>query len=79
MLTRQELLQKIKDGIFMEEQAAPIYYEHISRSLPRYGFDPPVQKMVAEVMNDVAGDCDQHRRILEEIRDRVLAEAKDVY
>ncbi len=79
MLTQQHLLQKIKDGIFMEERAAPIYYHHIRQSLPRYGFDPPVQKTVTDVMNHVAGDCAEHRRILEEIRSRILEEQKDVY
>lgn len=79
MITKDRLLQMIQEAIRTEESAIPIYIKHISVSVPWFGFREEDREFIQNELRTLGQESAEHKRILEEVREAIIKEAKDVY
>ena len=79
MITKERLLQNIEEGIRTEESAIPIYMKHISTSLDWFGFRDEDRYHIEENLKKMAEESSAHKNILENIRDSIIKEGRDVF
>lgn len=79
MITKEELLKKIKEAIWDEERTFPIHQKHIMQSLAWYGFTPDENRLIRDTLQKLAQETEGHARVLQEIYDAVSGGERDVY
>lgn len=67
MISREELLRRIKDALWVEERAFPIHQRHIEQSMHWYGFSPEEEQTVRETLQAMAADTHEHAEALQAI------------
>ena len=79
MIAKEELLRIIHEGIRTEEKAAPLYLKHLAVSVRWVGFTDQQCKHIEDTLRSVAGDSEDHKRTLENMRAKVTKGKRDVY
>lgn len=73
MISREDLLHKIKDAMWVEEHAFPIHQRHIEQSMHWYGFSPDEEREVRDTLKRMAKDTREHAKTLQAIYDEIAA------
>lgn len=79
MISREELLHRIKDAMWVEERAFPIHRRHIEQSMRWYGFSPEEEREVRAVLAKMAEETQGHAAVLQSIYDEVMDADRPTY
>lgn len=79
MISREDLLHRIKDAIWVEERAFPIHRRHIEQSMRWYGFSPEEEQEVRAVLKKMAKETQEHARILQSLYEEVINGDRTTY
>jgi hypothetical protein len=67
MISKPELLRKIKDIIVSEGYTMPLYMGHLLQTLPWYGLSAEMEKTAYDVLEKIRRETEQNRQTTEAI------------
>lgn len=67
MISKPEMLRKIKDIIVSEGYTMPLYLGHLLQTLPWYGLSAEMEKVAYTVLEKIRKETDAGRRTTETI------------
>ncbi len=69
----------IEHGLRTEEAAIPLYYKNYVSALSWVVFDEDTRRHIRRTLEQMGRESQEHRRLLEDARDRILKETRHVY
>ncbi|MBS3761896.1 MAG: hypothetical protein KGZ25_01210 [Planctomycetes bacterium] len=79
MMAKEDLLKALDKAVRTEEKATPLYLRHVSASVPWFGFEDDEKEEIQNVLRSIAQDSSRHREMIEELREKVEQEDRDVF
>lgn len=79
MINRKDLIKKIDNAITVEEIGIIIYSKHLGTILFLSGFEKGVQEKIRAYLKILKEDSEEHKRLLEDAREKILRSKKNVY
>jgi hypothetical protein len=79
MISREELLDAVEEGIRTEETALPLFAKYVSVPVAWLNFSDEEIARIHRTLKKIAGDCRKHRARLERIRAIAEKGGRDVY
>ncbi len=78
-MTKDELLQKINEGIRTEESATSVYLAHLDAIVERSSLEPEKIEKLRQGIGHLVAENKKHKAILENLLFRVQTGDVDVY
>ncbi|ANT65018.1 MULTISPECIES: hypothetical protein [Prosthecochloris] len=79
MITKQELIARLKDDIRVEEAAIGLYTRPLKDTLQVSGLSDDQRTRLASLLDRLAEDSKTHERVFTELLERVSGSDRDVY
>ena len=79
MITKQNLIDKLNEGLKTEESAIPLYTKHIASTLFLADIEEERVARIKEILDVLNSETQKHARMLKALINRIGTEAKDVY
>jgi rubrerythrin len=79
MLTKENLINELKEALKTEESAIPLYTKHVSNTLFLADMEEEEVSKIKEILATLNSDSRKHARIYKSLINRVEGGAKDVY
>ena len=79
MITKEDLLNELKEALKTEENIVPLYTEHVSSTLFLSPFEKPKQERIQQILNTLKLGSQEHARKYEQLILKVRKGNKDVY
>ncbi len=79
MLSKEEVLTILREGLRVEEDVIPIYSEHIRNSLFLSGLSAAETDPVKSILDKLKVDSERHRKIFQTLIARAEESNRDVY
>lgn len=65
MISKAEMLRKVKDIIVSDEYAVPLYLGHLLQTLPWYGLPADLERTAKDVLDKIRIETESSRRSTE--------------
>ena len=79
MMTKQELLKKLKEALQMEEKSILIYTDHISAALPWTGIKEEEAEKIRNSLSVLGRDSEGHKKIVMSLMNKVEEDSRDAF
>lgn len=79
MMTKQELLKKLKEALQMEEKSIQIYTDHISAALPWTGIKKEEAQKIRKSLSVLGKDSEGHKKIVLSLIKKVEEDSRDAF
>lgn len=78
-MKKNQLLKKLDEAIQVEEDAYPIYAEHLVAAVEWTGLSPKFQSEVIVILEKLKNETAKHKVTFQKMKDYVLKENRDVF
>ena len=78
-MKKNELLKKLDEAIQVEEDAYPIYAEHLMAVVEWAGLSSESQSKVVSILEKLKNETEKHKMTFQKMKDYVLKENRDVF
>jgi len=78
-MTRDELLQKLREALKTEESAVTIYARHLSAIITRSGLSAEAISSIKKTLEALIQENKRHKQVLTTVIQEVEGESIDVY
>ncbi|ARM30848.1 hypothetical protein [Prosthecochloris sp. HL-130-GSB] len=79
MITRKELLKRLKEDIRTEEVAVSLYTRHLKDTLHLAGISDEQRQRMTALLDRLTEDSKTHERVMKELLSTISASDRDVY
>ncbi len=79
MLTKENLVNELKEALKTEDSAIPLYTKHISSTLFLADMEEETISRIKEILGILNSDSSKHARMFKSLINKIEGETKDVY
>ncbi len=79
MITKEELIKKIKSDINTEESGVALYTKHLKDTLFFSGISKEKRKRIVELLDRLADESRIHEKTMKALLSRIIKSDRDVY
>ena len=79
MIRKDVLLQRIDEALRVEEDAAAICHQQLPEVLPWLAYEEDERRLIEESLLQLGTESAQHKAILENVRQLVEEDGRDVF
>ena len=79
MATKQELVNRLEEGLKTEEGAVPLYAKHIDSTMFFAPFDEKTTEKIRQTLSTLKNQSQEHAEIYSQLVAKVKSEDKNVY
>jgi rubrerythrin len=79
MISKENLLKKLKEALVAEEQSIPIYTKHLDSAIFWTGWDKEIVANAKAVFTHLANESGRHKIIIAGLIERIEKDKKDAF
>ncbi len=79
MITKEKLVNELKEALKTEESAIPLYTKHISSTLFLADMEEQKVSRIKEILDILNSDSREHAKKFKDLINKIEGETKDVY
>ena len=79
MITKEKLVNELKEALKTEESAIPLYTKHVSSTLFLADKEEEKISKIKEILDVLNSDSSKHAKVFKGLINKIEREAKDVY
>ena len=79
MINKNDLIASLKQNLYTEEQAIPIYSKHLNSTVFFSGFNKGLQEKIKNTLLILKKESQHHEQIFKALIDKLEKSPKDVY
>ncbi len=79
MITKENLLIKLKEALVAEEQSIPIYTKHLDSAVFWAGWDDQVAKKAKDTFRSLAHESEKHRALIEKLIEEIKRDKRNAF
>lgn len=79
MISKKDLVKRIREDIKTEEVAVVLYSKHLKDTLRISGIDEAVREKMVDLLDKLTEESRQHERVMKELLEKILGSDRDVY
>ena len=79
MITKEKLVNELKEALKTEESAIPLYTKHVSSTLFLADMEDEDLSRIKEILDILNSDSSKHARVFKGLINKIEGDTKDVY
>ncbi len=79
MISREDLLKKLKEALVTEEQSIPIYTKHLDSAVFWTGWDEETTKKAKNTFRNLADESKRHKILIENLIERIKKDKRNAF
>lgn len=79
MVSKEEAIKMLEEGLKIEEEVIPIYSRHINKTMFLSGLERSDQEKVRSILDRLLVDSVKHQGIFKGLLEKVKGSGQDVY
>jgi rubrerythrin len=79
VISKKDLIDSLKQSLYAEEKAIPIYTRHLDSTLFLSGFSKGLQKKIKNTLLILKSESERHEQIFKALLEKVEKSQNDVY
>ncbi len=79
MITRKELIKRLRDDINTEEVAVALYTKHLKDTLQLSGVSDDVRKKMTDLLEKLTEESRTHEQVMKDLLTTIANSNRDVY
>jgi len=79
MISKKDLVKRIREDIKTEEVAVVLYSKHLKDTLRISGIEESVREKMVDLLEKLTEESRQHERVMKELLEKILGSDRDVY